>query len=90
MEPVALAEDLKKIGMERVIVTDITRDGMDRGVNLELGKRIVEQVRLAVIVAGGVRSIEDIRRARKAGMAGIIIGRALYEGQISLVEALRC
>ena len=71
-------------------MTDITRDGMDQGVNLDLARRIVKQAGLSVIVAGGVNSLEDVSRTRQAGLEGIIIGRALYEGQFSLQEALHC
>ncbi len=90
LDPIALVHDLKKIGVKRLIVTDITKDGMDEGVSLDLACRITDEVGLSVIVAGGVNSLDDIRRARQAGLEGIIIGRALYEGQVSLEEALQC
>ena len=90
LDPVVLAKNLRSTGLKRAIVTDITRDGMDQGVNLDLARRIVEQAGLSVIVAGGVNSLEDVSRTRQAGLEGIIIGRALYEGQVSLEEALQC
>lgn len=90
MDPLALAHEVKKLGVERAIVTDITKDGMDRGVNVDLARKIAAGAGLSVIAAGGVNSLEDVRRARQAALEGIVIGRALYEGQISLKEALRC
>jgi phosphoribosylformimino-5-aminoimidazole carboxamide ribotide isomerase len=88
--PTVLANNLKKMGVERVIVTDITRDGLDKGLNLNLARQIAEEVGLSVIAAGGVNSLDDVRQARHAGMEGIVIGRALYEGQVSLMEAIHC
>jgi phosphoribosylformimino-5-aminoimidazole carboxamide ribotide isomerase len=89
-DPVTLANDMKKMGIERLIVTDITRDGMDEGVSLDMACRMAGDVGLSIIVAGGVNSLADVRQARQAGLEGIIIGRALYEGQVSLEEALEC
>jgi phosphoribosylformimino-5-aminoimidazole carboxamide ribotide isomerase len=63
---------------------------MDRGVNLDLANQIAMGAGLSVIAAGGVNSIEDVRRAKERGLEGIIIGRALYEGQVILEEALQC
>jgi phosphoribosylformimino-5-aminoimidazole carboxamide ribotide isomerase len=88
--PTRLAHEVKKLGVERVIVTDITKDGMDEGIDLDMACRIAEDVGLSVIVAGGVHSVDDVRHAHQAGMEGIVIGRALYEGQISLEEAIHC
>ena len=51
---------------------------------------LAQQTGLSVIVSGGVRSLEDVRRAKAAGLSGVIIGRALYDGAISLPEALAC
>jgi phosphoribosylformimino-5-aminoimidazole carboxamide ribotide isomerase len=90
LDPINLAMDLKELGIQRLIVTDITKDGMDEGVSLDLACRMAEELRLSVIVAGGVNSLDDVRKAHQAGLEGIIIGRALYEGQVSLEEALQC
>jgi len=89
-DPMTLAKQIMKQGVKTTIVTDISRDGMDRGVNLDLAHQIAEQTGLSVIAAGGVNAIEDVRRAKEVGLRGIIIGRALYEGQVSLEQALRC
>jgi len=89
-DPLTLAKKIRAQGVNTTIVTDISRDGMDRGVNLDLAHQIMMVSGLSVIAAGGVNTIEDVRRANEMGLRGIIIGRALYEGQVSLEEALRC
>jgi phosphoribosylformimino-5-aminoimidazole carboxamide ribotide isomerase len=85
-----LAKQLYEIGARTFVHTDITRDGMGRGLNVEASRQLSEAIGLRVIASGGVVSLDDVRRARKAGLGGVIIGRALYEEQISLKEALRC
>jgi len=90
VDPLDLARELRAQGVAVAVVTDIGRDGTERGLNLDLARRVARGSGLAVIAAGGVNSLEDVRQARGAGLAGVIIGRALYEGQITLKEALRC
>ena len=90
METEALAKQLSQVGVQIVVHTDIGRDGLGRGLNTEASSRIAEAAGLQVIASGGVASLEDVRRARREGLRGVIIGRALYEGKISLSEALRC
>jgi phosphoribosylformimino-5-aminoimidazole carboxamide ribotide isomerase len=90
IEPLALCQNLVKIGVEKIIYTDISRDGTGAGLNLAAACTISEQTGLYVIVSGGVKSLEDIRQAKASGLSGVIIGRALYDGAISLPEALAC
>lgn len=71
-----------------VIVTDIATDGMLSGPNLQSMSQAVASSPVPVICSGGVGSLQDVRAARDVGVAGIIIGRALYEGRFSLEEAL--
>jgi phosphoribosylformimino-5-aminoimidazole carboxamide ribotide isomerase len=85
-----LAGRLSDYGVTMIVVTDISRDGMGQGVNLALARNIEQQTGLAVIASGGVTSLKDVRRTHQAGLQGIIIGRALYEGQFTLEEALQC
>lgn len=85
-----LAVRLSDYGVTTIIVTDISRDGMGQGVNLALTRSLAQQTGLAVIASGGVTSLKDVRQVRQAGLQGIIIGRALYEGQFTLDEALQC
>jgi len=71
-----------------IIYTDITRDGMLAGPNIERTKALVETVKTPVISAGGIGQIEDIRKLAPLGLEAVIIGRALYEGTIDLKEAI--
>ena len=90
LEPLELASRLYEIGVRTVIHTDIERDGLGRGLNVEAARSLSEASGLTVIGSGGVASLSDVRHARKAGLGGVIIGRALYEGAIALPEALTC
>lgn len=92
VEALQLARTLEGMGVSAFIYTDVTRDGMQRGLNLEGVLELARSVRVPVIASGGVGSIEDIRRlARVAqeGIEGVIVGRALYEGTLDLAEAIR-
>ena len=78
-------------GARHLLCTDIDRDGMLAGFNLELYRHLADRVpQLAVQASGGVRSLDDIRAAREAGAQGVILGRALLEGRFTLQEALAC
>jgi phosphoribosylformimino-5-aminoimidazole carboxamide ribotide isomerase len=79
------------LGVRRVVYTDIARDGMLSGVNVEATAHLARSSGLSVIASGGVASLDDIRAltAREAdGIRGVIIGMALYRGAIQLAEAL--
>ena len=85
-----LAQHFEADGVAAIIYTDIARDGMMEGPNVEATARLAASVRVPVIASGGVSSVEDIRSlaAREEdGIAGVIVGRALYEGAFSLEEA---
>ena len=83
-----LGRQIKAMGIELVIHTDIAQDGLLSGVNAPASAELAQATGLRVIASGGVAGLEDIQRVRRAGLAGVIIGRALYEGRISLKEAL--
>jgi phosphoribosylformimino-5-aminoimidazole carboxamide ribotide isomerase len=82
-----LARRVVADGIDTVIYTDIGRDGMLGGPDLA-GAAALLATGARVIVSGGVASAEDIRGARASGLAGVIVGRALYEGRLTLSEAL--
>ncbi|MCA9223958.1 MAG: tRNA-dihydrouridine synthase, partial [Planctomycetales bacterium] len=71
-----------------IIYTDIARDGMMQGPNFESTRQMKDAVGLPVIASGGVTTLDDVRRLSDIGVAGCIIGRTLYEGRISLADAL--
>ncbi|MGB5940329.1 MAG: 1-(5-phosphoribosyl)-5-[(5-phosphoribosylamino)methylideneamino]imidazole-4-carboxamide isomerase [Rhodanobacter sp.] len=78
-------------GARHLLCTDIDRDGMLAGFNLDLYRHLAGTVpSLAVQASGGVRSLDDIRAAREAGAHGVILGRALLEGRFTVEEALAC
>jgi phosphoribosylformimino-5-aminoimidazole carboxamide ribotide isomerase len=77
-----------KLPIAAIIYTDITKDGMMAGPNLERTKMLAEAVRVPVIASGGVREIADIKKLAKLGVEAVIIGRALYEGTLNLAEAI--
>jgi phosphoribosylformimino-5-aminoimidazole carboxamide ribotide isomerase len=83
----ALARRVTADGARTIIYTDVARDGMLAGPDLE-GARRLQQGSASVIASGGVAGVADIRAVRDAGLAGVIVGRALYEGRFGLVEAL--
>jgi len=83
-----VAQDLAGAGLQWLIYTDIRRDGLQQGLNLESTLQIAGQTGINVIASGGVASEEDILIARTAGLAGVIVGKALYEGKIDLAKLL--
>ena len=83
-----LLEVLDRAPLESFIYTDVDRDGTMRGPNVEGLVALIKRSRHGVVLSGGVASMEDVRRANAAGAAGVILGRALYEGKLGLGEAL--
>lgn len=84
-----LARRVQSQGARTVIYTDVARDGMLTGSDVA-GARALAALGLDVIASGGVASLDDVRAIRDAGLAGAIVGRALYEGRFTLSEALAC
>ena len=74
--------------MRRIVYTDISRDGVTDGPNFAMYERVTRSIGIPVIAAGGVGSVEDVRRLGECGVEAAIIGRALYAGDIDLAEAL--
>jgi phosphoribosylformimino-5-aminoimidazole carboxamide ribotide isomerase len=71
-----------------IVYTDITRDGMMTGPNFERTKALIDAVKIPVIAAGGVTETADIIKLKDLGAGGAIIGRAIYEGKITVAEAI--
>jgi phosphoribosylformimino-5-aminoimidazole carboxamide ribotide isomerase len=84
---VDVAQSYLPYGLEWLVFTDIARDGLQTGLNLPATVELAQVTGLRVIASGGVRGREDITAARRAGLAGVIAGRALYEGNLP-VEGL--
>lgn len=84
------ARELKSFGFKQVIYTDISRDGMLCGPDIAGIRKLAEASGLSVIASGGVSSLKEITELKKVeAVAAVIIGKALYEGKISLPEALK-
>jgi len=86
-----LVQQYADAGLQHLLCTDIARDGMLSGFNLELYRLLARRwPQLRIQASGGVRSIDDVRAAREAGAGGAILGRALLEGRFRLEDALAC
>lgn len=88
IQAIDLLKDLEKIGVKTVIYTDIYKDGMMQGPNLEELKAVNEATSIDVIASGGVSSTEDITNLRTMNLYGAIIGKALYDGKLSLLKLM--
>ena len=86
--PVELGQRFYENGLRTCIYTDIQRDGGGTGLNITATHQFSQLTGLEVIASGGVASIQDVKQARDAALAGVIIGKALYAESVSLSEAL--
>lgn len=84
-----LAMRIVNLGIRTVIYNEVTRDGMLQGPDIE-GASKLDALGLDVIVSGGVGSLDHLRAARAAELAGVCVGRALYDGKFTVAEALAC
>ena len=84
-----LATRVTRAGIRTIIYNEVTRDGALTGPDVD-GARTLAQLGADVIVSGGVGSLDDLRAARAAGLAGACVGRALYDGRFTIAEALAC
>ncbi len=86
--PVDLARRVNSSGLGAIVYTDISRDGMMTGVNLEATRAVIDATDVPVSASGGIGKLEEILRCREIGCAGVVLGRALYEGKVDLTEAI--
>jgi len=85
---IGFAKKMEELGAKTIIYTDISRDGMLAGPNLKAMEEMVKAVNIEVIASGGVRNIDDIRNLKNVGVSGVIVGKALYTGDLDLKEAI--
>ena len=86
-----LAKEMEAIGVKRIVYTDVRRDGTLKGPNVESTKELAEQTNIEVIASGGVAKLDDLlalKSYENIGIAGVIVGKALYSGAFTLKEAL--
>ena len=79
-------KEYQKKGFREVVCTDISKDGMLQGPSTALYQEIIENSTIELIASGGISNIEDVQKMKKIGCAGTIIGKAIYEGRISLED----
>jgi phosphoribosylformimino-5-aminoimidazole carboxamide ribotide isomerase len=87
-----MAKHFEQDGVEAIVYTDISRDGMMTGVNVESTQKLAQAINIPVIASGGITSIDDIRalcEVAEDGISGAITGRAIYEGSLDFAEAQR-
>ena len=89
LSAVEVAKRVKAAGVSLVEYTDVGRDGMFTGVDWDGAARIQAEAGVEVVASGGVAGLADVRACKAAGLAGVIVGKALYEGRINLAEAIR-
>ena len=88
-----LAVDMQDIGIKSIIYTDIARDGMLTGPNIESLKSMLGSVSIKIISSGGISKMEDLEKIAKLnhpGIEGVIIGKAIYTGAIDINEVIKC
>jgi phosphoribosylformimino-5-aminoimidazole carboxamide ribotide isomerase len=90
MAPDQLAGRARGAGIATLVVTDLGREGALAGANVAQAAELARRSGCQVVVSGGVESLDDLRRIRDAGLAGAIVGRALFEGRFTVEEALSC
>jgi len=79
---------MQSLGVKTVICTDISRDGAMRGTNRELYKELSEKFSMDIVASGGVSTLDDVKALRKMDLYGAIVGKAIYTGDIDLMEAI--
>jgi len=84
-----LCSRITEAGVRTLICTDISKDGLLGGANIGLYKTLREELAITLIASGGISAVEEIKSLSELGIDGAIIGKALYEGRISLAEAVR-
>jgi len=85
----AFCRELEDIGIKTVICTDISKDGLLAGTNLDFYRELAKTVGLDIIASGGVTNLNDVRALVDIGVRGAILGKALYEGTLDLAEAIK-
>lgn len=91
VEALTLAQRVAALGVDRIVFTDIQRDGMLTGPNVELTNLIAKETGLKVTASGGVSSVADLlklKASNESGVDSVIVGKAFYEGRFTLSEAL--
>ncbi|MFC1590754.1 HisA/HisF-related TIM barrel protein, partial [Candidatus Omnitrophota bacterium] len=92
IKAIELAKRIEQEGFKRINYTDISRDGTLRGPDVPVLEELVKNTKLSVVASGGIATLTDIKNLReyeKDGLIGVILGKALYEGEIDLTKAVK-
>ena len=92
MTPAEMASRYEETGISEIIYTDIHRDGMRTGPNVQMTKALAMAIKIPVIASGGISGIDDVAKIvtlSEYGVIGMITGKALYEGTLDLADAIR-
>ncbi|NLK20506.1 MAG: 1-(5-phosphoribosyl)-5-[(5-phosphoribosylamino)methylideneamino]imidazole-4-carboxamide isomerase [Epulopiscium sp.] len=89
VKAIDLCLQMKKIGIKTIVYTDISKDGMMSGVNVEATKELIDSTGMDIIASGGVADYRDLEKVSHIGAEGVIIGKALYQGTIDLKQAIK-
>lgn len=82
------AKRMEALGASVLIVTDVARDGVSRGANLDLYRELTSALSVGIVASGGISTVSDVAALRGIGVCGAILGRALYAGELSLGAAI--
>ncbi|MCI4438982.1 1-(5-phosphoribosyl)-5-[(5-phosphoribosylamino)methylideneamino]imidazole-4-carboxamide isomerase [archaeon] len=89
LSPLEIARKLSLLGFKYIIFTSIEKDGTLLGIDLDFIKKVLEEVDTNLIFSGGISSIEEVKKLKDLGAYGVILGKSIYEGKISLKEAIK-
>lgn len=79
---------MEDLGVKNIILTDISKDGTLKGTNIDMLKKLSENVKINLTASGGVAGSDDIKELKKLNIYGVIVGKAIYSGYINLKEAI--
>lgn len=85
---IEMARNMEELGVKTIIFTDISRDGTLKGPNLQQLKKLKNNTKCNIIASGGVKNIQDVKELKELDLYGVIIGKAIYSGDISLKQAI--
>lgn len=85
---ISFSKKMEDIGVKNIILTDISKDGTLKGTNIDMLKKLSENVKINLTASGGVAGIDDIKELKNLNIYGVIVGKAIYSGYINLKEAI--
>jgi len=86
MDAVSFAQELRKMGVNQIILLDLTRVGTEQGINRELLRSILEKTGVDVLVGGGIRSLQELEELKKLGVSGALVATILHSGKLKVDE----